>query len=103
MRVIYASVITFLLSAAPLTAASTSSNAEASGHKGSHFVELYRDDWGVPHLYAEREEDAFYGLGYAQAEDRLTGMLRTFLAARGESASVFGSAAVPADLRARQW
>ncbi|MGA3156651.1 MAG: penicillin acylase family protein [Steroidobacteraceae bacterium] len=86
-----------------LAAAWVGSDAEASGHKEPHNVELYRDDWGVPHLYAEREEDAFYGLGYAQAEDRLVGMLRKFLDARGESASVFGAEAVPSDLRARQW
>lgn len=103
MRVTYASVLTFLLAAAPLTAACAGPNAKVPGHQAPHLVELYRDDWGVPHLYAEREEDAFYGLGYAQAGDRLLGLLRTFLAARGESASVFGAEAVPSDLRARQW
>lgn len=103
MRVTYACVLTVLAAVAPLTAAWAGPNAKTSGHQARHFVELYRDDWGVPHLYAEREEDAFYGLGYAQAEDRLEGLLRKFLAARGESASVFGAEAVPSDLRARQW
>jgi acyl-homoserine lactone acylase PvdQ len=39
-----------------------------------HSVTIYRDNWGVPHIYAEREEDGFYGLGYAQAQDRLPGL-----------------------------
>jgi acyl-homoserine-lactone acylase len=103
LRVKYASVLTFLLAVAPLTATWAGPNSKATGYRAPHFVELYRDDWGVPHLYAEREEDAFYGLGYAQAEDRLAGLLRKFLAARGESASVFGAEAVSSDLRARQW
>jgi hypothetical protein len=66
-------------------------------------VVVYRDDWGVPHVYADREDDGFYGLGYAQAENRLSGILKKFLAVRGESASVFGPGAVEADLRAGQW
>src|SRR5882762_1114279 len=45
-------------------------------------VTVYRDDWGVPHVYASREEDGFYGLGYAQAEDRLEGILRRYLEVR---------------------
>jgi acyl-homoserine-lactone acylase len=66
-------------------------------------VTVYRDDWGVPHVYASREEDGFYGLGYAQAEDRLEGILRRYLEVRGESASVFGAQAVQTDLRSLQW
>ena len=27
-------------------------------------VTIYRDTWGVPHIYADREADGFYGLGY---------------------------------------
>ena len=30
-------------------------------------VTVYRDDRSVPYVYAGREEDGFYGLGYAQA------------------------------------
>ncbi|HEX9138238.1 MAG TPA: penicillin acylase family protein [Steroidobacteraceae bacterium] len=103
MRVTNVSAWTFLLAVVPLNTGLTDPNDKAIGSPPPHSVELIRDDWGVPHLYADREQDAFYGLGYAQAEDRLAGLLRTYLAARGESASVFGAGAVPSDLRARQW
>jgi penicillin amidase len=33
-------------------------------------VELIRDPWGVPHVFAETDAGAMYGLGYATAEDR---------------------------------
>jgi len=66
-------------------------------------VTVFRDDWGVPHVYSDLEEDGFYGLGYAQAEDRLEGILRRFLEVRGESASVFGPQAVEEDFRNLQW
>ena len=36
---------------------------------------IIRDEWGVPHIYAAREEDGYYGLGYALAEDRLNTLL----------------------------
>ena len=34
-------------------------------------VTVYRDDWGVPHIYAYDSHDAYYALGYVMAEDRL--------------------------------
>ena len=37
--------------------------------KGS--VTIYRDTWGVPHIYAKTPSEGAYGLGYAQAQDRL--------------------------------
>lgn len=33
-------------------------------------VELIRDRWGVPHVFADTDEGAMYGLGYATAQDR---------------------------------
>jgi acyl-homoserine-lactone acylase len=71
--------------------------------KWRRFVTIYRDNWGVPHIYASREEEGFYGLGYAQAEDRLEGLLRKYLEVQGRSASVFGPDAVQTDLRNLQW
>jgi acyl-homoserine lactone acylase PvdQ len=64
-------------------------------------VTIYRDDWGVPHIYADREEDAYYGLGFAQAEDELESLLRRFLMARGEEARAFGAEFVPTDYLSR--
>ncbi|NIR95739.1 MAG: penicillin acylase family protein, partial [Gammaproteobacteria bacterium] len=34
-------------------------------------VTVYRDDWGVPHIYAQDTHDAYYALGYVMAQDRL--------------------------------
>ncbi|HVE87362.1 MAG TPA: penicillin acylase family protein [Myxococcales bacterium] len=34
-------------------------------------VEIIRDRWGVPHLYAKDEHDLFFAQGYVQAQDRL--------------------------------
>ena len=32
-------------------------------------VTIYRDIWGVPHVYGETDQDAAFGLAYAHAED----------------------------------
>jgi acyl-homoserine lactone acylase PvdQ len=64
---------------------------------------LYRDVWGVPHVYAAVEEDGYFGLGYAQADDqleRLLGQVRWF---RGERAAVDGERALAWDGFQRMW
>jgi acyl-homoserine lactone acylase PvdQ len=60
-------------------------------------VTVYRDPWGVPHSYADREEDGFYGVGYAQAEDRLATILMLYLRVKGEQAAAFGPNYLEAD------
>ena len=34
-------------------------------------VEVIRDRWGVPHIYARNTDDLFFAQGYVQAQDRL--------------------------------
>ncbi|HYN87161.1 MAG TPA: penicillin acylase family protein, partial [Ardenticatenaceae bacterium] len=34
-------------------------------------VEVLRDEWGVPHIYAQNEHDLFFAQGYVHAQDRL--------------------------------
>lgn len=81
----------------------SNSALNAAISSGQPEVTLYRDDWGVPHIYADTEEGGFYGLGYAQAEDHLEGMLRLFLMVRGEQAAAFGSKFVKSDFEQRRW
>lgn len=33
-------------------------------------VEIIRDNWGIPHIYASNSHDLFFAQGYAQAQDR---------------------------------
>ena len=74
--------------------------AVAMGATGSasaeHVAQLYRDQYGLPHVYAAREEDGFYGVGYATGQDRLKQVLTWYLAVRGELAASFGTQTPPA-------
>ena len=44
---------------------------------------LYRDEYGIPHVYAPTLEAASYAVGYAQAEDRLEELLKNYRRASG--------------------
>lgn len=64
---------------------------------------LYRDTWGVPHIYGDSEEAGFYGLGYAQAQDRLPELLAGALWVQGRRAEILGDADLPSDIEMRRW
>jgi len=66
-------------------------------------VTIHRDPWGVPHIYAAEESGGFFGLGYAQAEDRLEQLLGAVHWARGTLASLKGAESVESDLEAIRW
>ena len=51
---------------------------------------IYRDEFGIPHIFAPTLEDAAYAVGYAQAEDRLEELLKNYRRASGTMAEVFG-------------
>ena len=53
-------------------------------------VEIRRDRFGVPHVFAESDEAAAFGLGYAQAEDHAEALARRYVTARGVGARYFG-------------
>ncbi len=64
-------------------------------------VEILRDRWGVPHVFAKTEEEGFFGVGYATAEDRILQMELFRRRARGRLAEVFGSRFVESDRKFR--
>ncbi len=53
-------------------------------------VELVRDRWGIPHVFAETDAGAMYGLGYATAEDRGFQMHYTTRIMQGRLAELIG-------------
>lgn len=63
-------------------------------------VTIYRDAWGVPHIYGDTEEAAAYGHGYAQAEDRLDDILMLYTVVQGKAARAFGPDWVQKDYEA---
>src|SRR5262245_1926331 len=66
-------------------------------------VTIHRDDWGVPHIYADEESLGYYGLGYAQSEDQLTTLLGGGYWAQGRQAELTGASALAGDVERRRW
>ena len=60
-------------------------------------VEIIRDKDGVPHIFAESEEDAAFALGFVHAQDRLWQMEEMRRVGAGRLAEVVGAAALPLD------
>ncbi|MEP7272753.1 MAG: penicillin acylase family protein, partial [Acidobacteriota bacterium] len=82
-----------LLFAATLGGSITRPHRGASATAGKSLAEqviIRRDNYGVPHVLAETEEAAAFGMGYAQAEDHAVEVARRFLSARGEEAKYTG-------------
>ena len=64
-------------------------------------VEVIRDRWGVPHIYARNTEDLFFAQGYVVAQDRLWQMEMWRRQREGRLAEILGPSAVARDRTAR--
>jgi len=60
-------------------------------------VTVYRDRWGVPHIYAACRHDLFLAQGFVQAQDRLWQMDISRRLANGQLAEILGETALPTD------
>ena len=61
------------------------------------YVYVYRDNWGVPHIYAQSPSDAYFALGYIMAEDRLFQMDLYRRSVAGRVAEILGTDAFAQD------
>ncbi len=66
-------------------------------------VTVYRDEYGVPHVFAQNEDDLWRAAGYVAAQDRLWQMDLNRRAVRGTLAEIFGETALPKDKFLRTW
>jgi acyl-homoserine lactone acylase PvdQ len=64
-------------------------------------VRIYRDEFGIPHIFADTNRGLFEAYGYSVAQDRLWQLELNRRAARGRLAEVFGPSFLNADRVAR--
>jgi penicillin amidase len=89
--VVVAGVYIFLLTQKPVYQGSMSL------HGLKDKVDVYFDDYGIPHIYGNSEEDIFRALGYVHAQDRLFQMELIRRVGSGRLSELFGSAMVDVD------
>ncbi|HYH27551.1 MAG TPA: penicillin acylase family protein, partial [Actinomycetota bacterium] len=68
-------------------------------------VEVIRDRWGVPHIYAERPTDLFFAQGFVVASERLFQIEAARRLGLGRLSELFGEITLPLDrfVRALGW
>src|SRR5438045_7054950 len=64
-------------------------------------VEVLRDRWGVPHIYAKNPDDLFFAQGFVAAQDRLFQIDIWRRIAVGETSELLGRAGLEGDRFAR--
>ena len=62
-----------------------------------HEVEILRDRWGVPHIYAKSDHDLFFAQGFVHAQDRLWQMDLWRRLVAGRLSEIMGDLTVPVD------
>lgn len=83
----------------PVTTAATVSDLTIPGLREP--VEVRRDRWGVPHIYAKNQRDLFLAQGFVAAQDRLFQMEMWRRQGEGRLAEVLGASAAERDRYAR--
>jgi penicillin amidase len=84
----------------PPIVAQTSGSAAVPGLAAP--VRIVRDEWGVPHIYAQSQADLFVAQGFVQAEDRLFQMDLWKRTAQGRLSQVLGANFVERDAMTRR-
>src|SRR5215210_6083513 len=78
----------------PLTALARESLAQIDGRVAlpglRDSVQVIRDRWGVPHIYARNIDDLFFAQGFVQAQDRLWQMEMYRRTYEGSLAEIMG-------------
>lgn len=97
------SVSLFLMAALALSSCSDSDPSGTGAQQEIGKATIYRDSFGVPHIYAETLGALFFAFGYAMAEDRLFQMEFTRRVGAGTLAEVLGPDYVQYDEDARTY
>jgi len=98
-----AAVIGPLFVAVPVAAAGGPGVDGGGGPDGRHGpVRIVRDEYGVPHVYGSDARSLFYGVGYAQGQDRLWQADVHRRLATGTLSDLFGPSVLPGDVVSRQ-
>ncbi|HSE38301.1 MAG TPA: penicillin acylase family protein, partial [Blastocatellia bacterium] len=74
------------------------SSAQARVEKIARSVTIYRDNYGVPHIYGPTDASCVFGYIYAQAEDNFWQIEDTFIRSLGRASEVYGDRTLADDL-----
>ncbi len=76
-------------------------NAEIMSDGVTETVEIIRDQYGIPHIYAKNEQDLYFVTGYLTAQDRLWQMDLLRRVTTGRLSEIFGDDYIDVDMLLR--
>jgi acyl-homoserine-lactone acylase len=76
-------------------------SADRQTEKLARSVMIYRDKYGVPHIYGPTDAGVVFGLMYAQAEDNFWQLEEDHINKLGRAAELYGPSRLTADLMVR--
>ena len=62
-------------------------------------TQILWDEWGVPHIFADNDEELFYSYGWAQMTAHADLMLKLYGQARGQAAEYWGAGYLESDMQ----
>lgn len=96
------SALMFLVLVSSADAAPSYGRSFPSGEHIARSVTIYRDSYGVPHVYGASDAGVVFGFVYAQAEDNFWQLEENYIQALGRAAEVYGERALPNDVLNRK-
>lgn len=100
-KVIYIFIVLIIVAIVAVLLFMTSQKPQYSGSMQlnglNDQVEVIYDFYGIPHIYANNEEDAYFALGYVHAQDRLFQMEMVRRVASGRLAEFLGPDLIKVD------
>jgi penicillin amidase len=99
---IVVAIITMLLMFSVGTVAPARGSNATSIQFGCELVTIIRDNYGVPHVFAQSKEGLAFGCGYAMAQDRLW-QADVFRRSAFGNLAEFGLATIEQDYEIRKW
>jgi acyl-homoserine-lactone acylase len=91
----------FILFFMPAVAAAQYNSGITQWKQQASRVKIYRDNYGVPHIYGKTDADAVFGLMYAQCEDDFKRVEMNYIEKLGRKAELFGQKELYNDLYIR--
>src|SRR5437868_6864352 len=91
-------VLSLASSSMPAFTAHAAGANSARAEKLARAVTIYRDTYGVPHVFGPTDASCVFGYMYAQAEDNFWQVEDNYLCSLGRAAEVYGDSKLAQDM-----
>ena len=95
--VLLLTILVALFPGQTVTASQKNSTSDDAMTKLARSVTIYRDTYGVPHVFGRTDASTAFGFAYAQAEDNFWRVEQNFIVALGRASELYGEKVLEED------